>query len=107
SNIRSKAIILPSYTTNKIDLNWLQVQEKIVDEALKHINDYKLLLTVSLDKVVMKDDGEHEKIISLLEILPEKVVYLVCDPTYKLLLTVNLDKDFMKDAGELEKIISL
>ncbi|EGO6639881.1 hypothetical protein IV488_10870 [Enterococcus faecalis] len=86
SNIRSKAIILPSYTTNKIDSTWLQVQEKIVDESLKHVNDYKLLLTVSLDKDVMKDAGELEKIISLLEKLPVKGVYLVCEHPDKLYL---------------------
>lgn len=86
SRIGTKEVILPSYTTSVIDERWISLQKKVVHEAAKNVESDDLILTVSLDKEVMKDAGELEKIVSMVEKLSVSGIYLVCKHPDKLYL---------------------
>ena len=84
--LKSSKMILPSYTIDKFSEDWVQFQKNNVVTA-KEIGITKpLYLTVALEKELMKNTLELEKIVLFIEKMDIEGVYLVCEHPDKMYL---------------------
>jgi len=72
-------LILPSFTTKKIDDLWDKIQRSAIESGKRYADDSKLLHTISLSSDILNDEAKVEKIVLYVEKWEVEGVYIVCE----------------------------
>lgn len=86
-NIGSSALLLPSLSTNHIDVRWNGLQQEIIASVNKTNHGFNVYHTIALGGKVMLDEEQIEEIVNYVEEWDVNGVYIVCEhPSNKYLV---------------------
>lgn len=77
--LETESLIIPNFSTKKIDHLWEQIQNIIIDTSNKVAPDIKKFHTVALNADIVKDIDSIEAIISFAEEWEVEGIYIVCE----------------------------
>lgn len=91
ADVGAKIMILPSFTANRVDAIWDNLQRSIISCAKEKAPDYEFYHTIALSGSVVTDEEQIEKIVGCVENWDVSGLYIVCEhPSNKYLVDDTL-----------------